>query len=693
MKKLFLPISKLENIFNQSEELKLPETCHYTLTQNVNIPYNLFAATLNNYEICILTLNFRDNSASFKQIVKNLGTPHSHKEKDSFLWDIKIPSEDKFANPIARSHKDQEFHFHTDCSYEENVPDYFALYVLHADQKSGGRNLIVDIKPVIKCLSDKSLKTLQNDPVVIKVPPEFFKGIDSIQASIIDKDNNIRYRREIIDFNHVTSKQLKAIGELESLVYSPTFCRGLTLSDDQILILSNKKFLHARTQIKDPQRHLQRIRFFKTPPSISFADNESKQELLSLKFAIKYNQLQTDKSSLIKKLNKDYTPVCFDEFNINPYPLLFSKELLREINNFHALLVEAIHKIVTNFFSDPQLQQVISLNDTALNLLHRLKDKPYQIGAIRPDFLFDKNYQLKICEINARFPLNAFLISQCIYTEMQQKFVDKFSYFDRKLIAPSEVLKQFFDCEQPVYIFFDKEKSFDIFLLQNIFKKILPNLPLKFLTPSEYSLKNQSEKHCFQAILNLHQDELFNLKSDLLNEITNKVYFNDLRTILIVHDKRLLSILSNQTIMSRYLSSEKCNRLATYIIPTYTVTDNILQNIKTNPKNWVLKKVSTGKGEGMYIGKETQSAEILTLLNEKKLDYIAQPFIEQPLFQLLNHSSTNSNSHPDHYQMLNLVGSLLSFNNNLLGPGILRGSNKTIINVAQGGTTIFMPIY
>ena len=273
-----LPLYNLEGIFNKSQKLKLHEICCYAITHQETIHYNLFLEALNKYGICILSLNYRDNSATFKQIIKNLGTLHSHKEKDSFLWNIKVLRLEKSTQPLARSHKDREFHFHTDCSYEENVPDYFALYVLHADQKSGGKNLIVVIKSVIGALSKESLKTLQSDPVTIKVPQEFYKGIASIQACIIDENNNIRYRREIIDSNHLTSKQVKAIGELERLVYSPEFCRGLILSDDQILILSNKKHLHARTHIKDPERHLQRIRFFKASPTIASTPSETKQE-------------------------------------------------------------------------------------------------------------------------------------------------------------------------------------------------------------------------------------------------------------------------------------------------------------------------------------------------------------------------------------------------------------------------------
>lgn len=420
-----------------------------------------------------------------------------------------------------------------------------------------------------------------------------------------------------------------------------------------------------------------------------------KQLLPSLEPA-REDQFQRDKCSLMKNLNNTYKPICFDEFNINPYPLLFDKDLMYQINDCHDLLVEAIHKIVIHFFCDSALQEIISLNDTTLNLLRPLKNKTYEIGAIRPDFLFDKNYQLKICEINARFPLNTFMFLQCISVAMRKQFIDKSSYFEKKLRKNSEIFKQFFDCSQPIYLFFDKEKSFDVFLFKNILEKTLPNIQIKQITPSEgfkNKLFSQEEKHCFQVILNLRQEELFTLESSLLKKITKHTYFNDLRTILLVHDKRLLSILSNKAIMSKYISSEKCNRLASYIIPTYRLDDNTMLNIKTNPQNWVLKKISTGKGEGMYVGKEAQIAEILTVLNEEKNDYIAQPFIDQPLFRFLNDSSKNREKRCSDYQTMYLVGSILSFNSRLLGPGVLRGSHKTIINVAQGEATVFMPIY
>ena len=68
------------------------------------------------------------------------------------------------------------------------------LYVLNPDQFDGGKNLIVDHRDLIPNLSKESLYILQNHPVTIRVPQEFYKGISSITAPIIDKDLNLRYR-------------------------------------------------------------------------------------------------------------------------------------------------------------------------------------------------------------------------------------------------------------------------------------------------------------------------------------------------------------------------------------------------------------------------------------------------------------------------------------------------------------------
>ncbi|WP_218813509.1 hypothetical protein [Rickettsiella endosymbiont of Dermanyssus gallinae] len=233
-----------------------------------------------------------------------------------------------------------------------------------------------------------------------------------------------------------------------------------------------------------------------------------------------------------------------------------------------------------------------------------------------------------------------------------------------------------------------KEKSAEIYLLKN---KLLPNLSHAnvFTTSPEEHLLNKTEEN-EQFILNLQQEELLAMDPKLLTQISDNLYFNDLRTIFIAHDKRLFAVLCNKNIMSNYLSTDELNRLHQYVIPTYLIDEKIKRLADANKDAWVLKKFSGGKGEGMTIGKETQPSAFKKILATAALDTIAQPFIEQPLFNLINYHSADKKNSDD---ALYLVGSILSFNNQLLGPGLFRASAKTVINATGGGATFFTALY
>lgn len=267
-----------------------------------------------------------------------------------------------------------------------------------------------------------------------------------------------------------------------------------------------------------------------------------------------------------------------------------------------------------------------------------------------------------------------------------KKFSNELAYININNRKHLEIFRQFFDCKYPIHILLNKEKIFEIQLL----KKMLFRLKFKFMLPDNLLFKNK--KNNLQMILNLHQEELINLESNLLNKLIKQIYFNDIRTIFIVHDKRFLSILSNPSIMSKYLSSEKYNRLKAYIIPTYILNNEVVEHIKGKVENWVFKKNAAGKGEGMLIGKEARLNEIHDVLIKRKFEYIAQPYIDQYLFQFLNNlSAVTINTFNKNHQSLYLVGTMFSVNDIFLGPGLLRGSAKSIINIAQGDTTLFIP--
>ena len=156
------------------------------------------------------------------------------------------------------------------------------------------------------------------------------------------------------------------------------------------------------------------------------------------------------------------------------------------------------------------------------------------------------------------------------------------------------------------------------------------------MTPNELQVSDDNllfkGQKCEQFIIELHQDELLRLNDNFLEALIKSNYINDLRTILIGHDKRLLSVFSSQEIMLRYISMEEFKILNKYIIQTYVPNNEINKKVISNKNYWILKKYGGGKGIGMYIGKIHSTELIKNILKNEYDDYIIQPYLFQKKF-------------------------------------------------------------
>jgi len=258
-----MSVIDIEDVYEYSQSIRLPQMCFQTLDfPKQEVPVDLYKHILSKMGILVVSLSYdEDSSVTLTKIVSLLGRAHTHSSGDDSVWHIKQGGSGG-GETLARSHKLSEFVLHTDCSYEKQVPDFFGLHCIRHDRFGGGKNLLVDCSTLIQHLTQKSLETLQNDPVEITVPPEFRRDIESITSRVIDKNFNVRYRKEILREETLTPALKSALEEFERLCDSPVLNRKFELKDNQILLIDNKRYLHARTTIKDEDRHLMRIRFF-----------------------------------------------------------------------------------------------------------------------------------------------------------------------------------------------------------------------------------------------------------------------------------------------------------------------------------------------------------------------------------------------------------------------------------------------
>jgi alpha-ketoglutarate-dependent taurine dioxygenase len=193
-------------------------------------------------------------SEDLQGFVSEIGMPHQHNERGTVLWDVRPCSESPEA---ARSHTALPFPMHTDCSFEDPTPRYLALQVVRADSRGGGLSLFARVKDVLDKLSLADQEVLKGD-FTFKIPAEFHKGVNRRRLPILANDS-FRYRREIL--LDCTRVQEEVLDKMEEALTAPGIVFRCRLERGTVLLLDNHRYLHGRTTILDPERHLRRVRF------------------------------------------------------------------------------------------------------------------------------------------------------------------------------------------------------------------------------------------------------------------------------------------------------------------------------------------------------------------------------------------------------------------------------------------------
>jgi len=393
-------------------------------------------------------------------------------------------------------------------------------------------------------------------------------------------------------------------------------------------------------------------------------------------------QYQQDQGQLMDFL-RQYKQVDWSLYQsyFNPYPIKLEYSFFKQARVLQQVIVKAVVAIVAHYLEDVDLQAKLSLTDQCKTLLKLAAHRPYQIGVLRPDFIIDTQHQLRVGEINACFTTNGIILSNYLVHYFQKRT-------DHRAIE--DVVPYFahlFDRQQRLRIVKGRESGYDIHCLY----RELANLryDIAFVDPKTLKFDHNcllaAGLPCRQFILELHQEELLCLPEAVLHHLISQThYLNDIRTLLIVHDKRLLSILCDQHIMQRYLSNSEVRLLQQHIIETHVIHTVNKHAILSYPECWVFKKTLSGKGEGMYLGCDTPLPILSRLLDTQSNHYVIQRYIKQAKYPILVMKDGKLQHVPQH-----LVGMLASYNLNTLGVGFFRASPNSIVNIStQGGEVI-----
>ena len=209
--------------------------------------------------------------------------------------------------------------------------------------------------------------------------------------------------------------------------------------------------------------------------------------------------------------------------------------------------------------------------------------------------------------------------------------------------------------------------------------------------------KGEIVEEILQVGLELRQQELFGLPREILRHIS-LCCFNDLRTLLLVHDKRMLGIVQQELgrlVKQQVLTPAQARVLDEGIVDTYLPNSpqlsSLLQKSISSPSlkdDYIIKPVRGGKGEGIIFGDDLTVEEWLSKVNGLLSQapflgttYVIQRKVKHCLYDLVLPASVEKVSYP-------LVGTFHIFHGRFCGLGIWRSSAERICAISSGGSML-----
>ncbi|CRL31259.1 unnamed protein product [Penicillium camemberti] len=419
----------------------------------------------------------------------------------------------------------------------------------------------------------------------------------------------------------------------------------------------------------------------------------------------------------------------------SPHPVLITPAHRKQLQSLSEALSTAIIDVVNRWWSDtearfPDRMPIEPFEEDLLRWMDSQPDsaiRPFETctGSWRPDMLLEptvdggiENY--RICKINARFCMNGFLVT----AYGQQALLDMgVGRNGLKGVTDPETVKNglnsLYNPSLPLHFCKGEESGYDIHLYRHYAKslgiqvRLIDPADLRLfespMSPGGYKLyclaqenaagtvaneNDETLEEIHQIGLELHQRELARMTPQMLQQLSLRC-FNDMRTILLVHDKRLLGILIQELdnlVTRNVLTPEQATILHRGIVPTIIPGSSQLSHFIAGCRTsslqdaYILKPIRSGKGAGILFGDQLGRGEWLSKLKAMrdphlqlgKTSYVIQRRIEHSLYEVLLSESDGLQRYP-------LIGTFMMIHGKLLGLGLWRSGPGRICALSLGG--------
>ncbi len=370
-----------------------------------------------------------------------------------------------------------------------------------------------------------------------------------------------------------------------------------------------------------------------------------------------------------------YWDICDKESDLR-YPYYYDEPCVIDVVQFENL--KRVQNLLFKSFKYflPRYEQydsIIEYHQKFKEIVANFNLEETRIGFYRPDFVIPEKGKIKICELGCRY-YEAYWghgISEFIM-EKRNKCSNQGPQSSRII---DKVIDHAFEwwsgLEDSLVVLKGRDREGDIRFYRPFFEEI--GVTLHYVYPD--TLMENLDLLKGRPVLNaFSQMEIESLTQKEVLAISKSDCLNPLPTVLLLHDKRFLAVLWDDTFRESALGKEDSAFLKDCLIPTYTrkQSKDIWLYAQHHKDEFILKPQLLGKSEGIIPGPLVSDLEWQEAFNEESIEtMILQRWINQREFN----ASIDGKSFKDYG-----TGMLLCMEDEFYGPGQFRMSSCEVIN-------------
>lgn len=377
-------------------------------------------------------------------------------------------------------------------------------------------------------------------------------------------------------------------------------------------------------------------------------------------------------------------PPIIDGAQFAATPVLITPAYLARLDRLNQLLDKALRAIVEHYFDDPRIRTIYALPEPMEALLQLARGRPYRVGWYRPDLVHDMEGQPRVCEIGARYPLNGWMVSE----RAAEALAPHVAAAGLGRVTGHGFVDALCSRYRPgdtVAMLHAGEAGTEIFLLAEALRD--RGIDFISVSPAEVGLEDGGLRGGGRAIdhviLEMDRSELPLIPAEVLHHLIDTGrYFNDVRTLILVHDKRVLAVLWDDAIRQSLLPADEAEELRAFLIPSWAIADaDGCETLLMCDEDMIAKRSSGGRGIDALVRHECGESEWRARIERDWSMDVYQHYLPQRDFGA-----------PGDARATHLVGLQLCRDATSYGPGIFRGSSASVINLHGGRGLLYVPL-